>query len=979
MEDNKKQNTDELMHYGTKFHSGRYPYGSGEEPYQHAADFLNRINELEKSGLSQVEIGKYFGLSSGDFRKEKSIALNEQKYLELQKIRSLKNKGYSNYKIGEIMGMNESSVRGKLKGNTEAKKSASENVYNLLKEEVAKQKYIDVGAGVERDINVSRARMDEALYRLQMEGYKVYNRFIDTPNPNKKITVQVLCPPGTKFEDISNITGEIGSLTEFKSCDGGDTPIGKKFVYPKSMDSKRLMIRYADDVDSDGTKGIEKDGVIEIRRGVDDLSLGGSRYAQCRILVDGTHYLKGMAVYSDDIPDGVDVVFNTNKDKSVSKMDVLKKIGNDPDNPFGATISSQVYYDGKDGKKELGLINKKSDEGDWEDWTNCLPAQFLSKQSKDLAKRQLGLAIEEKMKMYDEICSYTNPTVKKKMLEDFAGQCDSDAVHLRAAALPKQKYHVIIPINSLKDNEVYAPNYDNGEKLALVRYPHGGTFEIPILTVNNNNKLGKKLLGSTVSDAIGINANVAARLSGADFDGDTVMAIPTNDKVRITSTEPLEGLKGFEAKFEYKTTEKNGKYYNQFGDEVKIMPKNQIGKQMGMISNLITDMTLIGATNEELARAVRHSMTVIDAAKHKLDYKQSEIDNRIQELRERYQGRYNEESGRMNYGAATLISKAGSQQSITRTKGTPHINKKGNYDYDPSKPEGALIYKKDPDAYFPDYIKKDGKIQYKLTNGNKTPLFDPKDKETYDYYKPVRKYNKETKEYYYTNKTGDLMYKTGVRTIDSTKMAETDDARTLISKSNTVMENLYADYANKLKALANQARKESAYTKEIRASKSASETYANEVKSLDKKIMESMSNQTKERRANILASSEFNAKKEANPDMTKEEQKKLRTQALNRARETVGAKRVKIDITDREWEAIQSGAITKTKLNAILNCADMDKIRERCIPKSKPSLTNAQIIRIKNLSKNNNYTIKEIASKIGVSTSTISDILKGKE
>ena len=38
-------------------------------------------------------------------------------------------------------------------------------------------------------------------------------------------------------------------------------------------------------------------------------------------------------------------------------------------------------------------------------------------------------------------------------------------------------------IPSMKENEVYAPNYKNGEQVALIRYPHAGTFEIPILTV----------------------------------------------------------------------------------------------------------------------------------------------------------------------------------------------------------------------------------------------------------------------------------------------------------------------------------------------------------------------------------------------------------------------------------------------------------------------------------------------------------------
>lgn len=317
------------------------------------------------------------------------------------------------------------------------------------------------------------------------------------------------------------------------------------------MDSKRLDICYAED------GGLEKDGLVEIRRGRPDLSLGESRYSQVRIMVDGKKYIKGMAVYSDDLPDGIDVRFNTNKTKDKSKLEVLKDIKDDPDNPFGSLIKDadqggQYWYDSKTGErisgasdnpnKKLGLINKRADEGDWDDWKDALPSQFLGKQTKTLAEKQLNLAKANKMDEYAEICSLTNPTVKKYYLEKFADGCDAAAVNLQAAALPHQKYHVIIPIPSLKDNEIYAPKYPHGTKVALIRYPHGGTFEIPICTVNNRNKDAIKIIGPLAQDAVGINAKVAARLSGADFDGDTAMVIPISSKVKITSTPELAGL-----------------------------------------------------------------------------------------------------------------------------------------------------------------------------------------------------------------------------------------------------------------------------------------------------------------------------------------------------------------------------------------------------------------------------------------------------
>jgi hypothetical protein len=269
-----------------------------------------------------------------------------------------------------------------------------------------------------------------------------------------------------------------------------------------------------------------------------------------------------------------------------------------------------------------------------------------------MARKQLDLAKADKVDEFNDICALTNPTLKKHYLKDFAENCDSAAVHLKAAALPGQKYHVIIPVNSLNDNEVFAPNYENGTKLALIRYPHGGTFEIPILTVNNKNQLAKKIIGTDSIDAVGINKNIADRLSGADFDGDTVMAIPTHDpqgRVKITSTKPLEGLIGFDPKKEY--AEVPGMKYMKDPKTGKDNTQNE----MGRISNLITDMTLGGADEKELARAVRHSMVVIDAGKHKLNYKQSEIDNNIAALRKKYQPKYDEDGNLIGAGGAATI------------------------------------------------------------------------------------------------------------------------------------------------------------------------------------------------------------------------------------------------------------------------------------------------------------------------------------
>lgn len=1004
---------DYLEHYGTPRHSGRYPYGSGENPYQHSGDFLGRISELKKAGFTYTDddgkvwtgdnaIAKSMGLTSTEYRRQVSWAGYERRLDQVQRAKSLKADGLGATEIGKQMGLSESTVRSLLNPSSEDRMNQAMNTVNFLREKLNEKGMLDVTSGVETSLGISKERLNLALdYLEKAEGCPVYTGGIPQVNTKGQQTIQkVLCKPGTEYKEIYDYS-RVKTIEDYESQNDGET-FHKKFTYPTSLDSKRLMVRYADDVGSDGFKGVDKDGVIELRRGCQDLSLGDSRYSQVRILVDGTHYLKGMAVYSDDLPDGVDVVFNTNKkrgtpalgDKTSTVLKPIKK--DDPDNPFGSAIKDadkggQYWYtDKKTGKEKLGLINKRADEGDWDEWANAIPSQFLAKQSLSLAKKQLDLAKKDKLAEFDEYMSITNPTIKKHMLEKFADSCDSAAVHLKAAALPGQRYHVIIPINTLKDNEVYAPNYENGTKLALIRYPHGGRFEIPILTVNNKNALARKMLGTDVVDAVGINHKIADQLSGADFDGDTVMCIPTHDpkgKVKILNKPPLKELEGFDPKLDYGGTVKvdadGTEHYYRNGHEYPKM-KNT-GIQMGVISNLISDMTLAGATDSELARAVKHSMVVIDAEKHKLDYKASEKDNNIAALKKKYQAHIDENGNEVYGGASTILSKAKGQASVDKRQGSYHINIPGSKDYDPSRPDGAKIWKTAEDLYYPDrtYDKKTGIMTVKTTTG-KTIQYDVKDAKAYAKYNPVEKRDPATGEVSYTSGDGTIDYRVKKRTQVSTKMAETDDAYTLVSKYRHTMELVYADYANEMKNLGNKARIEMVNTGKIPYSSTAKKTYAVEVKSLMDKLDNSDLNKIKERSAQRKANAEISTKKKAYFEANGEELKgetlrKLSQQALNKYRQEVGSisrRDRNIEITDKEWEAIQAGAISENTLKRILAATDIDKLRQRATPKLVNTLSQAQINRAKAMAASN-YTLDDIAKKLGVSPSTISKHLRG--
>ena len=978
---------DILMHYGMPRRSGRYPWGSGDDPYQRNQDFLGRVEELKKSGWKDTpeNIMKEFGLTTGEYRSEISLATNERRALNQAKARSLKDDGLSATEIGRQMGVNESTVRGWLNEESQRRANKAQETAAFLKEQVDKRGMIDVGTGVERELNISKEKMRDALRILEEEGYIAYSGGIPQPtNPGQQTTQKVLCPPSIKPKDGAKAPAEIydyanvHSLKEYISRDGGDT-YEKKFHYPESMDSKRLKVRYNEE------GGLERDGIVELRRGVEDLSLGESRYSQVRILVDGTHYIKGMAVYSDDMPEGVDVIFNTNKKKGTPVKEVLKEIKSDPDNPFGSAIKDaeqggQYWYTDKNGKRKLGLINKRADEGDWEEWKDGLPSQFLAKQSLQMVNKQLNLAKADKLAEFDEICSMTNPTIKKHLLEEFADNCDAAAVDLKAAALPGQKYHVIIPVNTLKDTEVYAPKYKDGTELALVRYPHGGTFEIPILKVNNKNALARQMLGNDVSDAVGINSKVAERLSGADFDGDTVMAIPTNDpggRVKVTSTKPLKGLEGFDPKTKYgcdnKVTDADGvTHYYRNGQEYRLMTKKGTQMKMGVISNLITDMTLRGAEPEELAAAVRHSMVVIDAHKHKLDYKQSELDNNIAALHKAYQGK-------PTGGASTILSRAKSPEPVAKRQGSPHVNMEGDPLFDPSRPEGSKVYKTADDAYYPDrkYDKETNTYTLRTSSGKKI-TYSANDSKARDEYDPVKRVDERTGEISFTNKSGTITYRRRTKTQDSSKMAETDDAYSLVSDLRHPKELAYADYANSMKSLANQARLEMVHTGKIAYSPAAAKVYEAEVKELKNKLNTAKLNAPKEREALRRTNAEIQSKLDAGL-IEKEDLKKANQKALTKYRNEVGSvsrSKRNIDITDREWEAIQAGAITENILIDILNNTDASKLRQRATPRTTTTLSPAKIAKIKAY-RNSNYTLSQIAEKLGVPVSTVSNYLKG--
>lgn len=882
-----------LAHIGQPRRSGRYPWGSGKNPFQRSIGWRGHVELLRVSGMSERDIARAEGISINQYRARNSISKDEIILGETAEAVRLQARGMSSRAIADRMGIPESTVRLRLNPVNAERAKITNATMTMLKDQVDQKRFIDVGKGVANQLNMSPTRLDTAVSLLtESHGYKLHS--IKVPQvgiPGQFTIVKALGAPDTEWRELINDVSLVKPITAISEDFGRNfSDLGIRPI--EMLDSARIQVRY-------GEAGKSKDGVIEIRRGVSDLDMGKSRYAQVRIGVDGTHYMKGMAIYSDNLPSGVDVIYNSARIDTGNKLDAMKPLQRtatgaiDQDNPFGASIGRQ-----SGAINIIGSSSMPSEEGAWQEWSNVLSSQFLSKQPAALVQQQIDITVGRKRAEFEEIQALTNPVVRKQLLMAFADSADSAAGHLAAAGLPRQATKVLLPVPSLKNNEVYAPSFNDGERVVLIRYPHAGTFEIPQVVVNNKSREGRSIMGSDPADAIGINPIVARQLSGADFDGDTVLVIPNNSgKVRTSAA--LRSLAQFDPIESYKISE---------GSNIRPITPSNKQKQMGVVSNLITDMTIKGADLDEIARAVRHSMVVIDAEKHNLDYRQSARDNGIAALHAKYQG-----SARG--GASTIISRASS----------------------------------------PIYV--DKRIPRRFSEGG-----------------PI---NPHTGEREFTvvaesfvNAKGETV-KTQTRT---TRMAETSDARILSSGQH--VEEIYAGFANNLKALANSARRESLGIVPTSYSPTARQTYSAEVARLTAALNAANKNAPLERQAQMIATSIVNRKRQENPslDTDRDALTKVRNQALAEARARTGAGKDRIVISEREWEAIQAGAISPTRLADILTNTNLDQVKQLATPRQTP-LAQVNTGRARAMLAGG-FTQAEVAAQLGISVSTLMEALK---
>lgn len=1084
---------DYISHYG-KAHdenppgpgSGRYPWGSGNRKHQHEWDLKSRIEKYEASGMSDSTIAKELGLYQLDFKGNPKLDANGNPLGSSKRLKAVRQiatnavkmdegeevawylgttnpqtgKAYTYTEIARILyndPVKESKVRSIWKTYQTGNQNKVTQVVEALKERVAQSKYIDVGSGTELQFDdpnglhgISSERLDTALEMLQIEGYTVAKVDLQQVTGKNKTTFKVLAAPGTTQGDIykhmleiEEING-VGGIHNKAIIDGVKPPV--------AIDLSRVAIKYAEQ------GGTEQDGLIQIRAVKDangnlvaaapDLSLGNARYGQIRIAVNGgkecitednptgLKYIKGMAVYSEDIPDGFDILVNSNKSQAKGPQKALKDLGdiNERD-PFGSAVVQTQYIDPTTGKRMQSAINfvgsKPDDmhvEGSWSNWNKNLASQFLAKQPLGLIQQQLNIKMQTSESELKDIMALNNPAVKKKLLQDFADQCDASAADLKAAPIPGQSVKVLLPCKTLKDSECYCPSMDNGSTVAIVRFPHEGPWEIKVAKVNNGNEEGKKMFGNG-QDAIGINHNSASILSGADFDGDTGVVIPMTKRnskgelVKVNDISTWEQLgrdvqkqmEGFDPTEKYSTDNPRfSKMVDKHGHPTyHVETEEEKQMNMGIVANLMTDMVQKGCQDPvELGNVTKFNQVVIDGHKHELNVDQAKQDLHIDEYHLKYQGK-------VQGGASTILSRAKSPVEINeRRPFSGYINPEtGNrvrngVDIKTGvKVDNAVKVTNGINTLTGEKVWEDTGKQERVNEKVRVPApqgyvwKDPNTGKEHSNYKYMRDPN--GKEVYQT-KTGSIykdedgyyQYDKGKLREDGTpnyvwikgalkdkkttikKMDYYSDARELMSKDHpSEVEKVYADYANHQKALANRARKEIFNAGTIKKNKEAREKYAPEVESLSKKLYLAQTNSYMERQAQLCATSMMNAWYQDHRNASKDKVKKQKTQAMNAARQALGAGGKQIKFTEKEWEAVNAGAISESMLNQILRKADKENYTRLATPKAK-RISDSTIDRIKELYSGKNgkqYSIPEIAAYTGYSLATINSAINNKQ
>jgi len=170
------QEADDLQHYGTKRHSGRYPWGSGDDGMQRAPSEVERTvaeyDALRAKGMADVDIAAKLGITTTKMRTDRTLAKAERDQRNAEGVNVMLKRGMKIPEIATAMGLSESSVRNWIgkDPNTVNSKRQIDKTADALADAVKRSTYVDIGTGVERQLGISKQKLTKWLNLVIMKS-----------------------------------------------------------------------------------------------------------------------------------------------------------------------------------------------------------------------------------------------------------------------------------------------------------------------------------------------------------------------------------------------------------------------------------------------------------------------------------------------------------------------------------------------------------------------------------------------------------------------------------------------------------------------------------------------------------------------------------------------------------------------------------------------------------------------------------------
>ena len=241
--------------------------------FQSQGFVLISIPDIREEGRTETQIANELGLTTTQLRNAITYARKEEREYNREQVAGMKEAGLSNVEIGQRLGISEGTVRNYISDNKSSKATSEQQLDNIekaLSDSLKQTGHLDVGVGVERQLGVSRTKFNAVVNQMVENGdLYIHNIQIQRLNDPTKYTIVKVLSTEPDYLKVLKDSTNIGNLEYFS--DDKALESAKRFETPQMVDLNRIKIRYQED------GGADLDGLIEIRKGTEDLDLGNSQ------------------------------------------------------------------------------------------------------------------------------------------------------------------------------------------------------------------------------------------------------------------------------------------------------------------------------------------------------------------------------------------------------------------------------------------------------------------------------------------------------------------------------------------------------------------------------------------------------------------------------------------------------------------------------------------------------------------------------